>query len=141
MSSRLAAEVRWFFVNYALLNALGFVVGVVWGAVLLAASPYGSIPGWTGLPIEQVFWYGVAVVFYVPLVFGIPLLCVALLAWRAAIRVAGHPRSSAYLVAAVNVLAAAILIPRTSPIVIALLVAAPLFTYATIVRRPPTVAG
>jgi hypothetical protein len=54
------AEARWFLVNYALLNAYCFIVSAVQGVVHLAWSSDGTIPGWSGSPIEQVFWYAVA---------------------------------------------------------------------------------
>jgi hypothetical protein len=143
VSSRLGAEGRWFLVNYVLLNALGFVLGLGQGAMLLASASAcdGSIPGWTGSPVEQLFWYAVAVVFYVPLILGIPLLAIALIPWRIAIRIAGHPRLAAYVEAAVIILAAAILTPRTAELSVWLWVAIPLFAYAAIVRRPPPMAG
>ena len=127
--------------NYVLLNALGFVLGLGQGAMILASASDGSIPGWTGSPVEQLFWYAVAVVFYVPLILGIPLLAMALIPWRIAIRIAGHPRLAAYVEAAVIILAAAILTPRTTELSVWLWVAIPLFAYAAIVRRPAAYGG
>jgi hypothetical protein len=130
-------EVRWVLANYVLLNEVYFVVGAVQGTVLLASSTDGTIPGWSGSPIEQVFWYAIAGVFFLSLFFGIPVLAAALLAWRVAIRVVGHPRLTAYIVAAVMVLAATVLIPRTNGLYISLFAVAPALVYATIVRLPP----
>jgi hypothetical protein len=129
------AEVRWFLVNYALLNAYCFALGVIQGIVLLA-SYAGTIPGYGGSQVEQIFWYAIGVVFYWPLVFGIPVLLVALLVWRLAIRLVGRPRLTAYLVATVLVVAAAIRIERTEPPYLAIVLVAVL-GYATIVRLPP----
>lgn len=130
----LSREVRWFLVNYLLLNAYVFVLSAVQGVVLLAS--YGSIPGWSGSPIEQVFWYAVAGVFFVAAFYGIPVLVVGLLAWRLAIRLWGHARLTAYLVATTLVLAAALRIERTEPFYLAIVLVAAL-GYATIVRSPP----
>ncbi len=136
MSSKWRTESRWFFANYALLNALWFGIGLVWGVVLITESSDGSIPGYAGSGVEQVFWWPVAVVFSGPLVIGVPLLACTLLVWRVAIRVAGHPRLAAYAVAAAIVVAATILIPRTDGPSIALMIAAPALAYATILRTP-----
>jgi hypothetical protein len=133
--SRLRAEFRWFLINYALLNAVWFLVGLVWGTVLAIAS--ADFVGSYGSPLEAVFWWAVAVVFYLPLIFGIPVLGAALLIWRIAIRLVGHPRLTAYLTAAGFVGAAFVLIPRIDLPSIAFLAAGPLFAYATIVRPPP----
>jgi len=80
---------------------------------------------------------GLAVVLFIPLILGIPPLIVTLLVWRLAIRLVGHPRLTAYLLAAIAVLATALLVPRTSPIAVASWAALPAFAYATILRRPP----
>lgn len=132
-------EVRWFFVNYLLLNAYVFVLSAIQGVILFASN--GSVPGWPGSPIEQVFWYAVGSVFYTAVFFGIPVLLVALLTWRLAIRLVGHPRVSAYLVATALVVAAALRIGRTEPFYLAIVLLAAL-GYATIVRAPggPSVA-
>jgi hypothetical protein len=127
-------EVRWFLANYALLNAYVFVLSAVQGVVLLASRD-GSIPGWPGSPIEQVFWYSVSGVFMVAVFYGVPVLLVFLLPWRLAIRLVGHPRLTAYLVVTVMVLAAALLIQRTEPFYLAIVLVAAL-GYATIVRAP-----
>lgn len=126
-------EVRWFFVNYLLLNLYVFVLSAIQGVILFAS--YGSVPGWPGSPIEQVFWYAVGSVFYTAVFFGIPVLLVALLAWRLAIRLVGHPRLTAYLVASVLVVAAAIRIERTEPFYLAIVLVAAL-GFAMIVRAP-----
>jgi hypothetical protein len=81
-----------------------------------------------------VFWFAVGVVFFLPLILGVPLVALAMLAWRMTIRVVGHARLAAYLLAASIVVAAAVLIPRTDAVEIALLVAQPTFAYATIGR-------
>ncbi len=80
------------------------------------------------------FWFAVGVVFFLPLILGVPLVALAMLAWRMTIRVVGHARLAAYLLAASIVVAAAVLIPRTDAVEIALLVAQPTFAYATIGR-------
>ena len=69
------------------------------------------------------------------------MLLVALLMWRLAIRLVGHPRVTAYLVATVLVVAAALLIERTEPFYLAIALVAAL-GYAAIVRAPggPSVA-
>jgi hypothetical protein len=128
-------EVRWFLANYVLLNGYVFVLFAVQGVALLALSSGGTIPGWSGSPIEQVFWYAVGSVFYTAVFFGIPSLLVALLAWRLVTRLVGHPQLTAYFVATVMAVAAAVLIERTEPLVPAILLAAAL-GYATIVREP-----
>jgi hypothetical protein len=128
-------EVRWFLVNYVLLNAYVFVLSAGQGAVILASSPDGSIPGWSGSPIEQVLWYAVGSVFYTALLFGIPLLLVGLFAWWLATHVVGHQRLTAYLVAIVMAVAAGLLIARTEPLVWAMVLVAAL-GFATIVREP-----
>jgi hypothetical protein len=127
MSSKWWTELRWFLANYALLNALWFGIGLVWGAVLITTSSDGSIPGYSGSGSEQVFWWAVGVVFFGPLVMGVPLLACALLVWRVAIRVAGHPRLAAYSLAAAIVVAATVLMTRTDDLSISLIVAAPAF--------------
>lgn len=134
----LPREARWFFVNYLLLNACVFVLSVVQGVRLFAS--HGSVMGWPGSPIEQVFWYAVGSVFYTAAFFGIPALLVALLAWRLAIRVVGRPRTTAYLVAIAVVVAAALLIERADPVNLAILLVAAL-GFATIVRAPDSVSG
>jgi hypothetical protein len=126
-------EVRWFLVNYALLNAYVFVLSAIQGVILLTSS--GSILGWSGSPIEQAFWYSVASVFFMALFYGIPVLLVAILVWRVAIHLFGHPRLTAYLVAAFLVVAAALRIERTEPFYLAIVLLAAL-GYATIVRAP-----
>lgn len=128
-------EAPWFLANYLLLNAYVFVLSAVQGVVLLTSSSDGSIPGWSGSPIEQVFWYAVGSMFFVTMLYGIPVLLVALLAWRLAIRLVGHPRLTAYLVATVLVVAAALRIERTAPFYLAIVLMAAL-GYATIVRLP-----
>lgn len=126
-------EVRWFFVNYLLLNAYVFVLSAIQGVILFAL--YGSVPGWPGSPIEQVFWYAVGSVFYTAVFFGIPVLLVALLTWRLAIRFVGHPRLTAYIVTTFLVVAAALRIERTEPFYLAIVLVAAL-GFATIVRLP-----
>lgn len=128
-------EIRWFFVNYGLLNAYVFVLFAVQGVVLLTSSSDGSIPGWSGSLIEQVFLYAVGGVFFTTVFFGIPVLLVALLAWRLAIRFVGHPRLTAYLLATFLVVAAALRIERTEPFYLAIVLVAAL-GFATIVRLP-----
>lgn len=103
--------------------------------VLITSSSDGSIPGWSGSPTEQVFWYSVGNVFFVTVFYGIPVLLVALLTWRLAIRFVGHPRLTAHLVATFLVVAAALLIERTEPFYLAIVLVAAL-GYATIVREP-----
>ncbi len=136
-TTRIAAEVRWFLANYALLLAVWFVLAVLQGIALMATSPDGSIPGWSGPPVVQLLNYGLGVVLFIPLILGIPPLVVTLLVWRLAIRLVGHPRLTAYLLAAIAVLATALLVPHTSPIAVAFWAALPAFAYATILRRPP----
>ena len=130
---------RWFVVNYMLLNAYAFVLFAVQGAVLFTSSSDGSIPCWSGSPIEQVFWYAVGSVFFTTLFLGIPVLLVALLAWRLAIRLVSHPRLTAYLVAAFLVVAAAHRIERTEPFYLAIVLVAAL-GHAAIVRLPNSAA-
>lgn len=138
-SFMLPSEVRWFLANYASLNAVGVVFGVVQGIVLLA-SYGGTIPGYGGSPGEQVFWYAIGVVFFTTLILGIPVLVVAMVAWRLAIRVVGHPRLTAYLVATVMVVGTALVIERTEPLYLAIVLVVVL-AYATIVRLPPRVSA
>jgi predicted neutral ceramidase superfamily lipid hydrolase len=128
-------EARWFLVNYVLLNAYVFVLSAIQGVVLLTSSSDGSIPGWPGSPIEQVFWYSVSGVFMVAVFYWIPVLLVVLLAWRLAIRLVGHPRLTAYLVTTLLVVAAALRIERTEPFYLAIVLMAAL-GFATIVRAP-----
>lgn len=132
-------EVRWFFVNYVLLNVYVFALSALQGVVLLASR--GEIAGWPGSPIEQVFWFSVAGVFFVGLFIGIPVLLVGLLVWRLAIGLLGHPRLTAYLTATVLAVPAALLSERTEPFYLAIVLLAAL-GYATIVRAPggPSVA-
>jgi hypothetical protein len=137
--STAAAEARWFVVNYALLNAYCFVFAVLNGLVLMAAYG-GSIPGWDGSPIQQLLFYALTFVMFLPLVFGIPVLVVALLAWGLAIHLVGHPRLTAYVVGALMVIAAAIIIERTEPVYLGIVLVAVL-GYATIVRLPPNVSS
>lgn len=118
---------------------LGFVVGFAQGAAILFLE--GSIPGWSGPPIEQVLWHAVAVVVFLTLTFGLPALAVALLGWRLAIRAFGHPRPTAFVIAGLAVVAAAFLIPRTDAIHIVFLVGVPALVFAAIVREPPAESG
>jgi hypothetical protein len=126
-------DVRWFLANYVLLNAYVLVLSAIQGVILFAS--YGSVPGWPGSPIEQVFWYSIGTVFYSAVFFGIPVLLLALPAWRLAIHLVGHPRLTAYVVATLLVVGAALLIERTEPFYLALVLVAAL-GYATIVREP-----
>jgi hypothetical protein len=137
--STAAAEARWFVVNYALLNAYCFVFAVLDGLVLMATYG-GSIPGWDGSPVQQLLFYALTFVMFLPLVFGIPVLVVALLAWRLMVHLVGHPRLTAYLVGVLMLIAAAILIERTEPIYLGIVLVAVL-GYATIVRLPPNVSS
>lgn len=130
-------DVRWFLVNYLLLNAYVFALFAVQGVVLFAS--YGSVPGWSGSPIEQVVSYAGGSLFYTAAFLGIPVLLVALLAWRLAVRLVGHPRVTVYLLATVFVVAAAILFERTEPFYLAIVLVAAL-GYAAIVRLPDSAA-
>jgi hypothetical protein len=133
----LRAEGRWFLVNYALANAVGLALGLIHGIILTRGSADGVIPGWSGAPIEQVVWYAVAVVFFGPLLLGIPILAAGMVAWRVAIRMIGDPRTAAYVVAALVVVVAVPLIPRTDPMSVVFFVALPAFMFATLARMPP----
>lgn len=128
-------EARWFLLNYVLLNAYAFALSAVHGVVLFTSSSDGSIPGWSGSPIEQVFWYAVGSMFFLTAFYGIPVLLTALLAWRLAIRLLGHPRLTAYLVATVLVVAGALRIEWTEPFYLAIVLMAAL-GYAAMVRLP-----
>ncbi len=130
-----AREARWFLVNYVLLNAYAFVLSALVGVVLLTSSPDRSISGWSGSPIEQVFWYAVGSMFFLTVVYGVPVLLAALVAWGVAILCLGHPRLTAYLVAGVLVLAIAFGTERAEPLYLALTLIAAL-GFATIVRLP-----
>lgn len=137
--STASAEARWFDVNYALMNAYCFIFAVLNGLVLMATYG-GSIPGWDGSPVQQLLFYALTFVMFLPLVFGIPVLVVALLAWRLAIHLVGRPRLTAYVVGGLMVIAAAILIERTEPVYLGIVLVAVL-GYATIVRLPPNVSS
>jgi hypothetical protein len=126
---------RWFLVNDALLNVYVFVLSAVQGVIHLVSSSDGTIPGWSGSPIEQVVSFAATGVLFLSLVSGIPVLVVALAAWVLTIRIVGHPRLTAYLVASVIVVGAAVLIERTEPFYLAIVLAMA-FGYATIVREP-----
>jgi hypothetical protein len=128
-------DVRWFLANYLLLNAYVFVLYAAHGVVLFTSSSDATIAGWSGSAIEQVFWYSIGTVFYSAVFFGIPVLLVALLAWRLAIRLVGHPRLTACVVATLLVVAAALLIERTQAFYLVLVLVAAL-GYATIVGEP-----
>ena len=78
----------------------------------IAASTDGSLAGWSGPAVEQVFWWAVGIVVFGPLVLGIPVLVVSLVIWRLLTRALGHSRRSAFLVAAIGVLLAVTFIPR-----------------------------
>lgn len=114
--SRAVAEVRWFLANYMLLNAVWFVIGLVLGGVLIATSADGTIAGSSRSAIEQVFWFAVGVVVFLPLIAGLPLLAMGLLVWRALIRLIGRPRLAAYLLVGFIVIGEAVLIPRSAPL-------------------------
>lgn len=131
-------EVRWFLMNYLLLNAYVFILSFIQGVIFVAS--YGSVPGWPGSPIEQVFWYSVSGVFMVAVFYGVPVLLVFLLTWRLAIRLVGHPRLTAYLVVTAVVVAAALLIQRTEPFYLAIVLVAAL-GYATIARAPTQISS
>jgi hypothetical protein len=60
----------------------------------------------------------------------------AWLAWRLAIRLVGQPRITAYVVATVIMVGTTLLIERTEPFYVAIVLVAGL-AYATIVRLPP----
>lgn len=134
-NAAIRAEARWFIANYLLLNAVAFAFFVVLG-IVVQASFGGTIPGYGGSPIEQIFWHAVGGLFLLTLPLGIPALAVTLTAWRLATRLVGHSRLTAYLVGTLVVLIAAYLIERTEPLYLAIVLVAVL-GYATIVRLPP----
>ncbi|HSS34933.1 MAG TPA: hypothetical protein VLR93_01570 [Patescibacteria group bacterium] len=137
MSSRLLSEVRWFVSNYVIIIVGGFVFGLAQGASMIVASADGSLAGWSGTAVEQVFWWAVGIVVFGPLVLGIPVLVVSLVVWRLLTRALGHSRRSAFLVAAIVVLFAATSIPRADVQSIVLFVVVPAFTFAAVARTPP----
>jgi hypothetical protein len=135
MSSTLRRGGRWFLRNYGLLNAVGLALGIVHGTVLLATSTDGSIPGWTGSPVEQVIWYAIAVVVVLPLTLGLPALILLSAFWRAVIACIGHARFAALGIAAITVTSGALLIPRLNLGEIALPAVA-VIAFAMLVRPP-----
>lgn len=135
VSITLRREGRWLLTNYVLLNAVGLAMGIVHSTVVVATSPDGSIPGWTGSPVEQVIEYAVAVVVFLPLTFGLPALIVLSVAWRGASARVGHQRIAAYGIAAIAIGSGALLIPR-SDVGVMTLAAAAVIAFATIVRPP-----
>jgi hypothetical protein len=141
--SRLPTEARWFLVNYALLNAVCFLWGLVSGAVLLATEP-GFIGNY-GSPMEAVVWWAVGSVIYLSFLIAIPILAVVLVLWWFASHAIGRPRLIAYVLATIVCLGAVVLIPRTDPLNVALLLFLPTFAYATVARAPlasgPRAAG
>lgn len=135
MNSTFRREASGILTNYCLLNAIGFALGAVQGTALLARSSDGSIPGWAGSQVDQVLWYAVAVVVFLPLTFGIPVLAVTSLAWRIAIELFGHARVAAYGIATVVVVGGAWAVPRADLGELALASVA-VFAFATVVRQP-----
>lgn len=135
VSSMFRREGGWFLLNYCLLNAVGFALGIVYGKVLLETSTVGSITGWSGSPVEQVIWYAVGVVLFLPLTLGLPALVVTSAAWRASIALVGHPRVAAYGIAGTVIVGGALWIPRPN-LREMLFSAAAVIAFATIVRPP-----
>ena len=133
---RMMRDVRWFLVNYLLLNAYVFALFAVQGVVLFAS--YGSVPGWSGSPIEQVVSYAGGSLFYTAAFLGIPVLLVALLAWRLAVRLVGHPRVTVYPWRP-SLLSRQRFFERTEPFYLAIVLVAAL-GYAAIVRLPDSAA-
>jgi hypothetical protein len=67
--TRATSEVSWFLSNYCLMNLYVFVLAIG-QALWLMATFEGTIPGWTGSPLEQVAWYAIAVVLFTSLSWG-----------------------------------------------------------------------
>ena len=141
VSSTLSSEVRWFLSNYAIVILGVFMFGLVQGGSMIAASTDGSLAGWSGPAVEQVFWWAVGIVVFGPLVLGIPVLVVSLVIWRLLTRALGHSRRSAFLVAAIGVLFAVTFIPRADMQNIVLFVVVPAFTFAAVARPPVPTNG
>ena len=135
--TRATSEVSWLLGNYCRMNLYVFILAIGQGLWLMATYE-GTIPGWTGSPFEQIAWYSIAVVLFTSMIPGVPFLVAGLLAWRALIHVAGHPRGSAavVIVALAAVLAAAL--GDSAPPATVALVAALALPFAVVVRLPPS---
>jgi hypothetical protein len=133
-------EVLWFLANYGLWNLYVFVLAIAQGFWLMS-SFNGSIPGWTGSPIEQLVMYALTVVLVTSLIPGLPVLVVGLIAWRVLMRVVRHPRlSAASVIVGMTALVAALLGEAARPeyAALVLLLAMP---FAFVLRLPRTSAG
>jgi hypothetical protein len=132
--SGVTGELLWFLANYGLLNFYVLILAIGQGAVLMA-SWGGTIPGWTGSPIEQLVSYGLTFVLFTSAVIGVPILAVSLVVWRALLRLAGPPRLWAAIVIAITtVVVAALLGDRPTEYV--LLVLGLMLPFAAVVRLP-----
>jgi hypothetical protein len=135
MNSWIRTEFVWFGRNYLLLNGVAFFGWLAYGAFLVSKD--GSIPGFGGTPIEQVFWFAFGSVAFTTAIIGVPILAIALVLWRLVVRVSGHPRAVAFAGAGLASIVA-IVVANPQGIVIALLAAVlPAFVYAGLARLPP----
>lgn len=78
---------------YLLVNVAAFLAWLAVGAYHLINSVDGNIPGWTGGPVDQVFWYAVGSTYFTTAAFGLPVLIGALVVVAIADKLTG-PRGS-----------------------------------------------
>jgi hypothetical protein len=133
---RAVAEVRWFLVNYGLFVTVSFVLAAVYGLVLMATDG-GVIPGWDGSPVVQILGNALLVTFFYPVLLGFPPFVAALLVWRLAIRLVGHPRPTAYLLAVGLIAAVGFLAQPTEVLDVVPSIAIVAVAFATAARVPP----
>lgn len=93
VSSTFRTRTRRFALLYVVINGLALLTWVAVGAYILAMSEDGTIPGWSGSPVEQVFWYGVGSTVFTTATFGLPVLLAVVVVLAVADKVSGRGRS------------------------------------------------
>jgi hypothetical protein len=100
------------------------------------ASWNGTIPGWSGSPIEQVVSYALTFVLFTSAVLGVPILAIALVAWRALLQLGGHPRLWAFIVIGATTSVLAALLGDRARLEYVLWVLGLMVPFAAVVRLP-----
>jgi len=94
VSSTFWARARHLGVLYLVINGLALLAWMAVGAYTLATSVGGTIPGWSGSPVEQVFWYGIGSTFFTTTTFGLGVLLAVVLVLAVLDKVSGPDRST-----------------------------------------------
>lgn len=94
VSSTLQTRIWRLVLLYVAINGLALLTWMAVGTYTLATSEDGTIPGWSGGPVEQVFWYAVGSTFFTTASFGLLVLLAVVLVLAVADKVSGPARSS-----------------------------------------------